>query len=63
MITLYNHGDYVINDKAGKYGVYGDVAYFRPWIDYTVSHNGGAKYCRGKPELFLQDVPKNLPWF
>merc|ERR1711892_295988 len=27
---------------AGQYGVYGDVAYFRSWIDTTVS---GAKYC------------------
>ena len=48
MIILFTHDDYVIHAKAGKYGVYGDVAYFRPWIDYTVSNNGGAKYCQGK---------------
>merc|ERR1712106_234833 len=29
----------------GQYGVYGDVAYFRTWVDSTVSSNGGAKYC------------------
>jgi len=29
----------------GQYGVYGDVAYFRTWVDSTVSGNGGAKYC------------------
>ena len=45
MIILFTYDDYVIHVKAGKYGVYGDVAYFRPWIDYTVSINGGAKYC------------------
>jgi len=31
--------------QAGQYGVYGDVAYFRTWIDTTVAANGGAKYC------------------
>jgi hypothetical protein len=51
VIILYTRGDYFNDVKAGKYGVYGDVAYFRPWIDYTVSHNGGAKYCHGKQEL------------
>eukprot|EP00091_Calanus_sinicus_P021690 TRINITY_DN6539_c0_g1_i2.p1 TRINITY_DN6539_c0_g1~~TRINITY_DN6539_c0_g1_i2.p1 ORF type:complete len:207 (+),score=74.87 TRINITY_DN6539_c0_g1_i2:259-879(+) len=30
---------------AGQYGVYGDVAYFRSWVDTTVSSNGGATYC------------------
>ena len=30
---------------AGQYGVYGDVAYFRTWVDSTVAANGGAKYC------------------
>merc|ERR1712106_203535 len=29
----------------GQYGVYGDVAYFRTWVDSSVSGNGGAKYC------------------
>merc|ERR1711892_1018298 len=29
----------------GQYGVYGDVAYFRTWVDSTVSSNGGAKCC------------------
>ena len=53
MITLCTHGGYDIHVKAGKYGVYGEVAYFRPWIDYIVSIHGGAKYCQGKPELFI----------
>jgi len=29
----------------GQYGVYGDVAYFRTWVDSTIRGNGGAKYC------------------
>ena len=29
----------------GQYGVYGDVAYFRTWVDTNVANNGGAKYC------------------
>merc|ERR1711970_364596 len=31
--------------EAGLYGVYGDVAFFRSWIDTTITNNGGAKYC------------------
>ena len=41
-------GDVSFGEKCGlegKYGVYGDVAYFRAWIDSTVSGNNGAKYC------------------
>ena len=30
---------------AGQYGVYGDVAYFRDWIDTTVAANGGGDKC------------------
>jgi len=29
----------------GQYGVYGDVAFFRTWVDTNVKNNGGAKYC------------------
>merc|ERR1719167_247058 len=29
----------------GQYGVYGDVAYFRNWIDTTVAANGGGDKC------------------
>ena len=29
----------------GQYGVYGDVAYFRTWVDTNVANNGGVKYC------------------
>jgi len=29
----------------GLYGVYGDVAYFRSWIDTFTADNGGPKYC------------------
>jgi len=29
----------------GQYGVYGDVAFFRSWVDTNVASNGGAKYC------------------
>jgi len=29
----------------GQYGVYGDVAYFRTWVDSTLDNNGGAQYC------------------
>jgi len=29
----------------GQYGVYGDVAFFRTWVDTNVASNGGAKYC------------------
>jgi len=29
----------------GQYGVYGDVAYFRTWVDSTLNNNGGAQYC------------------
>ena len=42
-------GDVSFGEKCGlegKYGVYGDVAYFRAWIDSTVSENDGAKYCQ-----------------
>jgi len=31
--------------QAGQYGVYGDVAYFRTWIDMSMAANGGAKQC------------------
>merc|ERR1719369_279277 len=31
--------------REGTYGVYGDVAFFRSWIDTTIRNNGGAKYC------------------
>jgi len=31
---------------AGQYGVYGDVAYFRNWIDTTVAANGGGDKCQ-----------------
>ena len=34
--------------KAGRYIGYADVAYFRSWIDTTVSANGGATYCPGE---------------
>ena len=42
-------GDVSFGEKCGlegKYGVYGDVAYFRALIDSTVSENDGAKYCQ-----------------
>ena len=42
-------GDVSFGEKCGlegKYGVYRDVAYFRAWIDSTVSENDGAKYCQ-----------------
>ena len=42
MLNKFNHL------KAGQYGVYADVAYFRSWIDTTVSANGGAAYCPGE---------------
>jgi len=29
----------------GQYGIYGDVAFFRTWVDTNVASNGGAKYC------------------
>jgi len=29
----------------GQYGVYGDVAFFRTWVDTNVKNNGGANYC------------------
>jgi len=41
-------GDVSFGNKCGlegQYGVYGDVAYFRTWIDTNVASNGGAKYC------------------
>ena len=41
-------GDVSFGNKcglAGKYGVYGDVAFFKTWIDTNVGENGGAKYC------------------
>jgi len=41
-------GDVSFGNKcglAGKYGVYGDVAFFKTWIDTNVGENGGATYC------------------
>jgi len=41
-------GDVSFGNKCGlegQYGVYGDVAYFRTWVDTNVANNGGAKYC------------------
>ena len=29
----------------GQYGVYGDVAFFKTWVDSTLNNNGGAKFC------------------
>lgn len=31
--------------QDGLYGVYGNVAYLRSWVDTTVAANGGANYC------------------
>ena len=30
---------------AGQYGVYGDVAYFRSWLDQQMTENGGSIFC------------------
>jgi len=30
---------------AGQYGVYGDVAHFRTWLDTTMASNGSPTYC------------------
>jgi len=41
-------GDVSFGNKCGlegQYGVYGDVAYFRTWVDTNVANNGGVKYC------------------
>merc|ERR1712013_834078 len=41
-------GDVSFGNQCGledQYGVYGDVAYFRTWVDTNVANNGGAKYC------------------
>jgi len=31
--------------EAGQYGVYGDVAYFRSWLDQQMTDNGGSAFC------------------
>ena len=41
-------GDVSFGNKCGlegQYGVYGDVAFFKTWIDTNVGENGGAKIC------------------
>jgi len=41
-------GDVSFGNKCGlegQYGVYGDVAYFRTWLDTNMANNGGVKYC------------------
>jgi len=31
--------------QAGKYGVYGDVANLRTWVDEQMTNNGGSEFC------------------
>jgi len=31
--------------RDGLYGVYGEVAFFRSWIDSTIAENGGGEFC------------------
>jgi len=34
---------------AGNYEVFGNVAFFRDWIDETMNTNGGAQFCSSEP--------------
>ena len=33
----------------GNYEVFGNVAFFRDWIDETMNTNGGAQFCSSEP--------------
>ena len=51
-------GDVSFGDKCGvkgKYGIYGRISTFRPWIEETMKKLDPPKYCKGGPDAETHD--------
>merc|ERR1719431_132290 len=45
-VKSYKHFDTMCD---GNYSVFGNVAFFRDWIDETMNNHGGAQFCSSEP--------------